>query len=327
MAVIEGPFPDFATDQMELVEGMGVAQSSDDNVIDFPRPPQEGVFDAGEIQYKQGEVSAGRSVIEWEIAVPQNLSHDGMAFFSPGYSGVYGSSKAPVDAAAAEGIITVRMKPGRKGRNFWEDMTKPQKLHVEGIEAVAADIATRTDLKDDLPNLGEIDPHKKLILAHSMGLLAALLYAQKHPNEVQMVFGYAGCGLGHPTMGEVIPSALKGAIPGMKHEIVPSIREGDIAASAENIFDLFHYWRHPRVIAEGLSCTVLDLIPTALRIQNEGVLVAQQAYELDSLVKADPKVAEYVGFHEILPNRGHMAPMRKAALVAGRMATTVHSVN
>lgn len=324
MSTIEGtpPVPPDETDELATLEA--AYQAARTNPTE--QPQLEAVFDPGQIYLSNGSLQVGRNLIEWELAVPENLSQPKAAGFVPGYLGIFGSSLRPALAAAHEGIPTFRYTPGRKGKSRWEDARHPQRLHVHTLEQLTDHLAT-TELERDIPNISEVEFDEWILLAHSMGLITALLFAKKHPELVKAVMGYAGCGLGHPRLLQVGPSALKGALPGIHHEIRPSLSEGDIELTRDNAEDMIEYAAPlPRLVAEGLSCTFLDLRHVARDVQKANVPVGQQVYEFDSLIPPDPRMAQYVSYFEILRGAGHMAPLRKSAYVARRMANFIHSL-
>jgi hypothetical protein len=287
------------------------------------RPQPEGVFDAGEHFLFTGEVKVGRDDVVWTLEVPENLAYDGLGIFVPGYSGIKGSSRGPRGSSADQGIAVATYKPARRGKSWYETVTEPQRLHAQTIGAVSRAIANSTEIRRNAPNAKEIDNDKKLLLAHSMGGLGATAYALEDPDSVDAMIKLAACGYGHPTLRELAVDIPRGSHLGLWHELIPSLREGDIALSLRNVRDLVQYFSHLRAVIEGNSCLRQDSRESVAALRQRGIYVAYQGYQHDILVRADPGVADHVDYHEIMGNAGHLAPIRKADQVSGWIARVV----
>ncbi len=283
------------------------------------RPPHEGVFDSGQKFYFQGEVAMREEDLTWTLTVPENLAYDGLAMFVNGYTGIEQSAHAPREGLSSNGIATLSYSAARGGANWLEGVTSPQRVHAIGIKRLAADVMQRADIKTQLPNAKELDFEKLLLVAHSMGGLGASRYAEMEPGHVDAIINLAACGYGHPTLKELISDLPKGSLPGVWHELIPSLLGGEIKATRRNMHDLRNYILKRRYPFEGLSCLLEDSRPRVSRLRDLGIFVAYQAYEHDILVRADPAVAEYVDYHETLPGAGHLAPMRKKMLVGSKV--------
>ncbi len=288
-------------------------------------PPQEGDFDSGAHHFYQGEVKIGREDVIWTLEIPENLAYDGLAIFIPGYSGIKGSSRTPRGALANEGFATVTYTPARRGTSWYETATSPQILHSKTIHKVGRAIFEHTEIRTKAPNADDLALDKKLLVPHSMGGLGATEYGMFSPQSVDAIIKLAACGYGHPTLAEIIADVPKGAHLGLWHELMPSLLRGHIPINGRNAKDLVNYFVHLRAAIEGNSCLREDSREKVATIRDNGVFVAYQAYQHDILVRADPAVAEHVDYHEIMPNAGHLAPIRKAKQVAQRVSSIVLS--
>ncbi len=281
-------------------------------------------FDPGEVIAFDGESKVGRGTFRWQVLVPENRRYDGIAYYKNGLSGIYGSSLVPAQAIANQGIVVARLELPRRGNSRREDMFAPQKVHVESFDAAGQDIAEHTGIMELLS--GNIDLDKRLLLGYSMGNQSALLEARRHASRTHIAFSLAGTGYYHPTLSEIMSDAVSGGVPMLRHDVLNTLLGGGFEPTIENARDLFHYWRKARVIAEIVSCLTYNVIPVAEKARELGVKTAHQAYQHDALVRPDARVAQLVDFHEVLPNVGHFAPMRKARTVAERVANFVLSV-
>lgn len=281
-------------------------------------PPREGVFDSGTKSYAQGDTSLRGEEIDWTLTVPENLAYDGLAVIVNGYTGIGQSSKAPREALADNGIATLSFSPARHGANWLEGVTNPQRVHAIAIKKVLSD-ARQDETVRKLFKREELEEGKLLLVPHSMGGLGASRFAETEAGSTDAIINLASVGFGHPTFRELLADIPKGSLPGVWHELIPSLIGGEIEASRRNIHDLRHYITKRRYPFEGLSCLLEDSRPRTARLRELGVFVAYQAYEHDILVRADDRVAEHVDHHEVMKNAGHLAPIRKAQAVAGRV--------
>ncbi|MDQ5972198.1 MAG: hypothetical protein QG553_357 [Patescibacteria group bacterium] len=288
-------------------------------------PPQEGDFDSGTHHFYQGDVKVGREDIIWTLELSENMAYDGLAIIVPGYSGIKGSSRKPRGAMADEGFATLSYTPARRGSSWYETATNPQLLHSKTIHQVGKAVFESTEIRNTAPNIQDRSLDKLLLLAHSMGGLGATEYGIFSPQSVDAIVKLAACGYGHPTLAEIIADVPKGAHLGLWHELIPSLLQGHIPINGRNAKDLVNYFMHLRAAIEGNSCLREDSREKVATIRDNGVFVAYQAYQHDILVRADPAVAEHVDYHEIMPDAGHLAPIRKAKQVAQRVSDIVLS--
>lgn len=285
-------------------------------ITPLPTPTGEAFFDPGQITKFRGVAEVNQQLVKWELQTPEHLVFDGLVCFIPGFSGIYGSSEAPVSANAQAGMVSLRLQPVRRGKSLTEDLAAPQQAHVDTIEAVTNDVQHRLDIRRQAPNMSEVDLSKKVLEAHSMGMLAATMYANQYPSKTFAVMSKAGCGFGHPKHGELLIDIPRGAAAGLRHDLLPTIIGGDIPANLRSVRELAAYWRLPRVISEARSCTSTDVAPLVSAARDHGVLVTHQAYQHDVLVRPDSSIADNVDHYEVMDNTGHMAPIRKAQRVA-----------
>lgn len=259
----------------------------------------------------------------WTLQVPENIAYDGLGTFVPGFSGIGGSSHGPRGAMVDEGFAFASYTPARKAASWYETARKPQVLHSKTIHEIGKAIANSSEVQQQAPNAKAIDWQKKLLLAHSMGGLGATEYALHAPGSVDAMMKLAACGYGHPTLAELAEDMPGGILGSSWHEILPSILRGYLPATKENLLDLIDYFKHVRVLLEGNSCLRHDTREDDADLRDGGIYIAYQAYEYDILVRADPSVAEHVDYHEIMPNAGHLAPIRKRRAVAHRVSEII----
>lgn len=294
-------------------------------LVPDPRPSTtEDVFVYEQGVYTtSGSLTVGREEIEWRLRVPEQLAYDGLAVIVPGFMGIHGSSSEPAKALASQGIATASYKPARKGISPYETVARPQVLHAKSVHEVGKAIARSSEVARLAPHARDLDFDRRLLIAHSMGGLGATLYAKKHPHMVDGIFHQASCGFGHPKLHEIAMDVPREAHLGLWHELIPSLLRGHIVPGRENIRDLVDYIFTYRTLLEANSCLRHDAREDTAELRDQGVYVAYQAYEHDILVRPDEGVGAYVDHFEIMPDAGHLAPIRKAAKVAARVAAVM----
>lgn len=289
-------------------------------------PLEEGVFDSGKHHFFQGEVEVGRDNVVWTLEVPENLVYQGLVIFVPGYSGIKGSSRGPRAAMAAEGYATATYSPSRHGSSWYETAQNPQILHSKTVRAIGKSVAEHEGLLAHAPHIQAIGDGKKILLAHSMGGLGATEYGIHNPDDVDAIFKLAAVGYGHPTLKELIQDIPTKAHLGLWHELIPSLRKGDIAPNLRNVRDMIRYFGGVRAILEGSSCLRHDSRDDIGTLREAGIFIGYQAYQYDILVRADSSVADHVDHHSVMENAGHLAPIYKSERVARQIADVLQNI-
>ncbi|MEO5627806.1 MAG: hypothetical protein ABIQ89_02860 [Candidatus Saccharimonadales bacterium] len=289
-------------------------------------PPKEGVFDSGKHHFFQGEIEVGNDAVTWTLEVPENLVYEGLAIFVPGYSGIKGSSRGPRGAMASEGYATATYSPSRHGSSWYETARNPQILHAKTIKAIGKSVAAHEGLLQHAPNIKTIGDGKKILLAHSMGGLGATEYGIHNPEDVDAIFKLAAVGYGHPTLKELLQDVPTKAHLGLWHELIPTLRNGDIAPNLRNVRDMIRYFGGVRALLEGNSCLRHDSRDDVAALREAGIFIGYQAYRYDILVRADESVADHVDHHSVMENAGHLAPIYKSQLVARHIAHVLQNI-
>lgn len=263
-----------------------------------------------------GEVKVGRSQSIFTLEIPVEPTYDGVAIWTPGYLGIKPSSSEPRKEVAASNIAVLSYSPVRRGRNIWEDCGDPQRAHAETIQAIDVQLQDIQPQIDRIAGKNKVDVNKKLLLAHSMGLLAASRYASMEPGKIDMVMGLGGVGLGHPLPSEIGIDLVKGLPALIKYELVPALRERHIKVNLRNLRDFVDYYSHLRIMFEGLSCLRDDIREDMSVLKDRGIASAYLGFQYDVLVRPDEQIGEHVDNFRIMENAGHLAPIIKAKKVA-----------
>lgn len=268
-----------------------------------------------------GEVKVGRSQSRFTLELPADPAYDGIAIWTPGYLGIKQSSRQPRNAVAANNIAVLSYSPVRRGRNIWEDCGDPQKAHAETIQAIDVQLQDLQPQIDQLVGPKKVDVNKKLLLAHSMGLLAASRYANMEPGKIDMLIGLGGVGLGHPLPSEIGIDMFKGLPTLVKYELIPAIKEQHIKINMRNLREFVDYYSHLRILFEGLNCLRDDIREDMSGLKDRGIASAYLAFQHDVLVRPDQQIGDHVDTFRIMENAGHLAPIIKAKKVAGHITS------
>lgn len=284
-----------------------LAEPLPDQAIEPPQMPTT---------FIHGEVNVGRSQSKFTLEIPSDPAYDGIAIWTPGYLGIKQSSSEPRKEVAASNIAVLSYSPVRRGRNIWEDCSDPQKAHAETIQAIDVQLQDLRPRIDRLTGGKKIDVNKKLLLAHSMGLLAASRYAKMESGKIDMVMGLGGVGLGHPLPSEIGIDLVKGLPALVKYELIPALKERHIKVNLRNLRDFVDYYSHLRIMFEGLSCLQDDIREDMSGLKDRGISSAYLGFQYDVLVRPDQQIGDHVDAFQIMKNAGHLAPIIKAKKVA-----------
>jgi hypothetical protein len=305
------------------------------DVYELPIIPEElsGIFDSKSFSLDSkptklfhGNIEMGADAVKWTLEIPEDIIYEGIAIFSPGYLAIKQSSRSIRHALAQQGISALTYSPARRdGESWWVSAEDPQKIHAETQRAIGKDLRQRSDIKNSAPNSSRIDLNRKILIAHSMGGLAATRFAQMEPGNIEMIVGLAACGFGHPTLAELATDIPGGILNSLKHELIPAIQRGNIAVNLRNIKDLINYYTHMRVAFEGISCVFDDVREDVAKLDDKGIPYFYEAYQHDILVRPDKSVAKYVRSHEIVANAGHLQPQKRPERVAHRIGKLVQA--
>jgi len=268
-----------------------------------------------------GKVAVGSDVVDWKLELPEHLRYPGVVGISPGYLAIENTSRPLREALAQQGVATFSYDPARKD-SWWLSMCDPQALHAATQEAIFADLKERTDIKNG-PNGDRLDLERRILLAHSMGGFAATMFAKMQPGTIEFIYGCATTGFGHPTIPELTHDIPLGMISGIKHELLPTLFSGNISVNIKTAKEFINYYRHMRVVFEGLSCVFQDTREDVALLSDLGIDYHYEAYEHDILVRADESVADHVKSHKIIPKAGHLHPQKRPERVAERIIALV----
>jgi len=262
----------------------------------------------------EGFAHADRFDVHWTAEFPENLAYNGLVHFINGFGATEASSGAYREASAQAGFATVTHEPVRKDNGRLVTRVRdPQRVHAQSMVAVAADLRQRSDIRKKAPNGSKIERDRKILKPHSMGGLAAAQYAELEPDVVEMIYNYATCGFGPPTIAQVLRNLPSGAIGTLQHEIIPAIWNGNIRLSLRSAKKEAEYFLSDvsRPICEGRSCVNESVLERTERLRARGVLIAWLGFEYDFLVPPTPDIAKYVDLYRVMRGAGHMAPQRK----------------
>lgn len=293
---------------------------ADDTYETSPVHPlkNEGVFNYGEMIVRSGQLQVQRDTVRWSFYIPENRVYDGYAVYVPGYFGIHHSSNAPQKELAQRGVATLTYSPARVGSSWWETATDPQALHAQTIHDIGEHLLEQC-IHKEAPDATNLNLEKMMLVAHSMGGLAATRFATLQPGSVDIIYKLAACGYGHPTLPELAIDIPRGMVGFIRDELIPALSSGNIEPTIHNALDALNYLRHVRALFEARSCLLEDSRPAIQAAREAGITVAYQAYERDMLVRPDISVADHVDHHEIVPEFGHLSPISRAGHIAEKI--------
>ena len=279
-----------------------------------------------------GNVRVHRSDVAYTLEVPENMEVDGLAYVNPGFGGVKLTSDPLRHSLAEFGMATVSLTPGRNSHTRLSDMFHAQNLHAETLDAVSKDIGEKLfRIKQQVPNGNKIDPYHKIIIPHSMGGLSAIEHAEADAKngypQVDMIINLAAAGYSKMTVLGMAKSIARGAVPGMRHELITFAKQQNPEDAKKILSDVVvYYGGNPvRTAGEVLSIFRSNLRHRALTLRNQGTRVAYYSMQYDCLVRPDQSIEDFVDYYEEIKNTGHLAPQIKPQLLAGKIIDFVHN--
>jgi hypothetical protein len=337
--------------QHEGAEQLAVEQRRGAVILDFPTPDSNGgVFlddrspgdeppvTANKVHEAYGEVAVGRGRTYYKGYFPEDRYEMGLGYIFPGFGGFLKSSEALGKALAEAGLATLIIDPSRLGNSVWEDLSDPQRLHVETAEAVFADLPNNTRVTKKMPDGRQVVGEQRVLTAHSMGGLAAPEYAVAHPDEVEMLALLKTVGINKSIMGRFMKSVFNGdAVGAVQHELLPYLQSDDIEISWKNLFRVAHYFGIPvpgrtdtrvsKPIGEMISCLRSDTRGLMHKLGEVGTKRLFVEGGRDVLIESADDIHDYIDMYVLLAKYGHMAPQRKAKLVARTILNSRQQMN
>lgn len=265
-----------------------------------------------------GRVFVDSTLIEYTGEFPEEPSSGVLNLIMGGFGGFKRTSRALRHAAAVRGEASISADQIRADkRSPVERLLKPQKAHIDVIEAVAYDVASRNDLKH-VPNAQVYGDFMSFsAIPHSMAGLSAMRFAARHPDKVLDVVEIQAVGKKSPTIDQLLFSLPQGIIDSTRHEFLPYVLGDAIDRTPRNVGRFIHYYgRNPlRTIGEMASCIRESNIEQTEKVRASGRFVAYLAGQYDILVPRTAHIAELVDLYRVMP-LGHLAPQHRAGKVA-----------
>lgn len=277
-----------------------------------------------------GTVPTANSLIEYNAEFPETLVYDGWALIGSGFGGLEQTYRPLLHALALEGFFAATFTPQRNDdHSLWEQLSDPQQLHVDTIEALASAVPQNPEVREILGPYRLPNFKRLLLLPHSMHGIPAARYAAMRPDTVDAILNLASVGYGSPTLGQLAITTPTGIIQALKHELIPYLTSGDIDISIANVLGFIHYFaKNPaRTAGELISCLRTDIRPVAEQLDNRNVKNAFIAMQYDCLIPPNDNIADTVDLYHVLPGTGHLSPQVKAAKVARAAKATLQQLH
>lgn len=234
------------------------------------------------------------------------------AIIVPGFGGFKRTSRELRHAVAQDGMDGVSYDPLRKGTRTRRDkLLYPQVTHVSTIRAIHDDLQINEAVRHD-----HAEAYDLILLAHSMGGLAATDFALEHPDHVDMVVYLGSAGFGSPTINQLAHTSPRAVVGMLQHELVPFVRDRHIDVTPKNVLRVMRYYGSDRwrTAGEAASCLRHDMREKVKELGRQGIQTVALQFEHDIAVpKAD---VEACTVSDTIPGTGHIAPMLKPERVA-----------
>lgn len=264
----------------------------------------------GPIEHQHGaiEVVGAKDPIPYTLALPSASQSELITLIVPGYGAFKRTSRGLRDSLAAqEGIATVSYDPARihgRRRGSLRDLFDPQALHLNTLEAIV----------DDL----KVPDGRLVLLAHSMGSLAASDFAARYPDKLAGVVYLGPVGMGSP--GPV--SMARRGVQELGTDVLPAIAAGRFGYSpAVGKRAIRYFANNPlRTVGEAISCGQPKIVQRRIEYAARlGVRQAVVAFEHDRFFPPDEisqAVSHLVDSVTELKESQHLAPQREPQRVA-----------
>lgn len=245
-----------------------------------------------------------------------------------GFGGIKSSSENFSNALAQLGLPNVYWEPVRKDdRSNYERLFSPHKVQVEVVEAILKDLDERDDVI--LSNNASLTA-----ICHSMGGEPGMQFSLSNSDRVNAVILIATIGFGSPNIFTLPYSVAKGAIPGIKEELIPFLSTQEIDLSLSGLKKIYEKGKRfisyfgdnvPRTFGEIGSCLSSDQENAAHTLRESGVRVVYGQPVFDVLVQGAKQARKCVDVVGEIERAGHMLvqakPGRGAHWTIGALST------
>lgn len=265
-------------------------------------------------------VESARTPVPYTLAIPEYPRIAATAVIVPGFCAIKRTSRELRNELAYQGIPTVSYNPARvhSSRKDWlHHAVNPQRLHYDTLAAVDRDIRLSIE-QAKVPEGIQISNAKRILIAHSMGNLAAIDFAVDHPMRVDSLVSIGGAGMEEP-LGLKLVARTKDVV---LRDVAAAALTGKFKGYGLKVAtNTIHYVaRNPvRTAAEVISCTVADKRQAVERLAELGVRqvvfcpMNDDFFYPEDTIKA---VGEAVDYWEIIENLQHTGPQTQARRVA-----------
>ncbi len=253
---------------------------------------------------------------------------DRLGLIFSGFGGIKASSENFSNALAQLDLPNLYWEPVRKDdRSNYERLFSPHKVQVEVVEAILKDLDERDDVI--------LSSNASLTaICHSMGGEPGMQFALSNSDRVNAVILIATIGFGSPNILTLPYSVAKGAIPGIKEELIPFLATQEIDLSLSGLKNFYEKSKRfisyfgdnvPRTFGEIGSCLSSDQENAAHTLRESGVRVVYGQPVFDVLVQGAKQARKCVDVVGEIERAGHMLvqakPGRGAHWTIGALST------
>lgn len=259
-----------------------------------------------------GAIKIEDQIVRYNLEVPESVAYNGIVGFVSGLGGFERTSVGMRKAMAQLGFATFNYEPARSGG----DPCDPQQLHADTTMGIFADIGSRLDIRKQAPNPKGLEFDRQLVVAYSMGGLAAA-----RCNGMEALINVAALGYGSPPLRQRIESVPNGLSNCLRSEVIALLGNGHIGPNIPTLRHAFNYFLRWQTLPEVVSCVTSSVEAEVARLREDGVLVGYEAYERDIVVPPNAHIDTLVDKYKVVVGLGHMAPVthpEKAAVEVKR---------
>ncbi len=266
-----------------------------------------------------GRVFVDNELLEYTGEFPHEPISSTINIVFGGFGGFKRTSRGLRHELARRGEASVTFEQIRADkRSNAERLLRPQKAHVDVVEAVAYDIASNTSNQNRVPEKQTYGGFMRFAaIPHSMSGLPAMRFAARHPDKVEGVVEVQAVGKRSPSLDQLLFSIPTGLAAAAQHEFIPYISGDAIDRTPRNAWRAIRYYgQNPiRTLGEMASCVFESNLEQTEKVRASGRYVAYLAGQYDILVPRTAHIAELVDLYQVMP-LGHLGPQHRAGKVA-----------
>lgn len=271
-----------------------------------------------------GLVDVNGNSVSYTAEVPETLNYDGISIHVPGFGSFKRVVRGPRAAFAQAGEASVSYEPVRKSKQGRvHDLLQAQQVHIATVGAIVEDLPKNPNFKN-VPNSKAVDLEKVTLMPHSMGGIAATIYAENNPGRIETIIEFNTVGYGSPSAKHLAIHGVPGLVVSFGSELVPYLNRGSLDINPLNLARFVRYYAISigRTVGEAGSCLASKLEESSQNARQSGTKIGYLAGENDFVIPPSERIRDQVDDYHVMSGLGHLGLLFKTADAAAHATQT-----